>query len=327
MDTPPTVWFVIPCYNEGAEGGYCLRETAPAFIEEMSKLIHACKGSTNSRICYVDDGSADDTWDVIKELAESNPLICGIRLSRNRGHQNALLAGLMEAKDKCDLAISMDCDGQDDPKAVEQMVDAFLGGYDVAYGVRSSRETDTAFKRITAEAFYKLLNAMGADVVFNHADYRMLSARALDGLAQFGEVNLFLRGMVPLIGYPSTSVEYERAERSAGESHYPLRKMIALAIDGITSLSVKPIRIISGLGIAFSILGLAGVCWALGTVVLGHAIAGWASTICIISLIGGIQLLCLGVIGEYIGKIYLEVKDRPRYLVSETTSMQTERKL
>lgn len=319
MNSPPILWFVIPCYNEGSAGDYCIRKTAPAFIAEMVSLISSGSCSSDSRICYVDDGSSDDTWDVIKQLSVEDPLIVGVRLSRNQGHQNALLAGLMEARRHCDIAISMDCDGQDDPRAIKEMVDAYYGGFDVAYGVRSSRATDSPFKRLTAEGFYKLMNAMGAEVVFNHADYRMLSKRALDGLSEFGESNLFLRGLIPMIGYPSTTIEYERAERSAGKSHYPLSKMLALALNGITSLSTKPIRIVSGLGISFSLIGLFGIGWAIVSMLLGYAVAGWASTICIICLIGGLQFLCLGVIGEYIGKVYLEVKHRPRYIIAEKT--------
>lgn len=315
---------MIPCYNEGSAGDDCIRKTAPVFLKTLAGLVESGKCSESSRICFVDDGSKDDTWSIIQELSISNPHVTGIRLSRNFGHQGALLAGLMEARGKCDLTISMDCDGQDDPAVAEQMVDAFEQGYDVAYGVRSSRETDTWFKRVTAESFYKLMSSMGVETVFNHADYRMLSNRALDSLAEFREVNLFLRGMVPLVGYPSTTIEYARAERTAGESHYPLRKMISLALNGITSLSIKPIRIISAIGIAFSLLGVVGLCWGIVSVILGHAVAGWASTISVICVLGGLQLLSLGVIGEYVGKIYLETKRRPRFIVSERTSRTDE---
>lgn len=294
-----------------------MRKTFPEFSGVLNDLISSGECSSESRICYVDDGSTDDTWDIICQFAQSDSHVVGIRLSRNRGHQNALLAGLMEARGKCDLVITMDCDGQDDPHAAKQMVQAFADGYDVAYGVRSARDADPAFKRISAGAFYKLLSVMGSEAIPNHGDYRMLSARALEGLSGFEEVNLYLRGMVPLLGFPSTTVEYERMNRVAGQSRFSLRKMLALAVDGITSQSVKPIRFISGLGIIFSLLGLIGVCWAVISFVTDHAIAGWASTICMISLIGGLQLLCLGVIGEYVGKIYLESKHRPRYIISE----------
>lgn len=307
----------MPCYNEASMSDDCLQKMAPAFLHELNHLVDAEKISRQSRICFVDDGSADNTWAVIEDLAESDDAFVGVRLSRNRGHQNALLAGLMEARDKCDITVSIDCDGQDDIAAIERMVDAYNEGYEVVYGVRSKRQTDTAFKRLTAEGFYRLMDAMGAEVVFNHADYRLLSARALNGLAEFKEVNLFLRGMIPLVGYPSTTIEYERAERTAGDSHYPIGKMVGLALDGITSLSTKPIRIISGIGLIFSLLGLVGVIWVVISALMGFTVAGWASTMCAVGLIGGLQLLSLGVIGEYIGKIYLEAKNRPRYIVSE----------
>ena len=259
------------------------------------------------------------TWGIITSLAKNDEHYIGISQSRNRGHQNAVLAGLMEAKDYCDITISIDCDGQDDIDAMDQMVDAYLGGYEVVYGVRSKRDTDTFFKRFTAEGFYKLMNWMGAEVVFNHADYRLISSRVLHEFANFKEVNIFLRGMVPLVGFKSTSVYYERHERIAGESHYPLKKMLALAFDGITSLSVKPIRIITGLGAFFAIVSFIGVIWAFIMSFSGNTVSGWASTVCIVCFMGGIQLLCLGVIGEYIGQIYLETKGRPRYIISERT--------
>lgn len=311
----PVLWIVIPCYNE--EG--VLPLTAPVFLDKLNQMIDRGKVSDLSRICLVDDGSMDDTWGVIGRLAEGNPHFEGISLSRNRGHQNALLCGLMEARHFCDFSISIDCDGQDDVNAMDGMVDAFLSGDDVVYGVRNSREKDPFFKRFTAEAFYGLMDKMGVESVFNHADYRLLSVEVLDHLSEYGEVNLFLRGMVPLVGFKSSVVEYEREKRLAGESHYPLSKMLHLAIDGITSLSVKPIRLVSGLGVAFSALGLIGVIWAFSTALMGHAVAGWASTVCIVCLIGGVQLLSLGIIGEYVGKIYLEVKQRPRYIVAERT--------
>lgn len=321
MTTPkPTLWLVIPCYDEGSSGGDCLELMAPIFLDELRTLISDEAIASDSRILFVNDGSNDNTWDVISKLAAKDEHFLGISLSRNFGHQKALLAGLMEARAHCDVSISIDCDGQDDIHAIERMIGAYEEGFDVVYGVRESRDTDTAFKRASAEGFYKLLKRLGADVVFNHADYRLLSKRALDGLARFTESNLYLRGIVPLIGYPSTSVGYDRSERKAGSSHYPLKKMISLALDGVTSLSIKPIRIITGIGMLFSILSVLAIIWVVVDAFMGKTITGWASTMCAIGLIGGLQLLCLGVIGEYVGKIYLEVKERPRFIVSERTS-------
>jgi len=241
----------------------------------------------------------------------------GISQSRNRGHQNALLAGLMEAKDHCDITISIDCDGQDDIGAMEEMVKAYLEGNEVVYGVRSKRDTDTFFKRFTAESFYKLLRGMGAEVVFNHADYRLISSRVLQEFAEFKEVNLFLRGLIPQVGFKSTQVYYERNERLAGESHYPLKKMLALAFEGITSLSVKPLRLITMLGFMVSALSFVAIIWAVISHFVGGTVMGWASLVCVICFVSGIQLLCIGVIGEYVGKIYLETKQRPRYIISD----------
>ena len=309
------LFIVIPCYNEEE----VLPITSKMFLEELEDLIHKGKISDNSRILFVNDGSKDKTWEIIENLAAENPHFIGMSQSRNRGHQNAVLAGLMESKDMCDITISIDCDGQDDIKAMEAMVDAYHDGSEVVYGVRSKRDTDTFFKRFTAESFYKLLNKMGVEVVYNHADYRLISSRVLKEFANFKEVNLFLRGMIPLVGFKSSSVYYERHERIAGESHYPLSKMLGLAIDGITSLSIKPIRLITGLGIGVSILSFIGVIWAVIAQLTGHTITGWASTVCIVCFIGGVQLICLGVLGEYIGKIYMEVKARPRYIISERT--------
>ena len=311
----PILYIVIPCYNEQE----VLPITAPLFLKKIMDLSAAGKISPNSRILFVNDGSKDNTWHIIKELSEKDPRYLGICQSRNRGHQNAVLAGLMEAKDRCDITISIDCDGQDDINAMDGMVDAYLDGCDVVYGVRSKRDTDTFFKRFTAESFYKLLNAMGAEVVFNHADYRLMSARVLQEFANFREVNLFLRGMVPLVGFKSTTVTYERHERIAGESHYPLSKMLALAFDGITSLSVKPIRFITGFGGVVAFVSFIGVIWAMVQALTGHAVSGWASMTSIISFVSGVQLICLGVIGEYVGKIYMEAKHRPRYIISERT--------
>lgn len=276
-----------------------------------------------SRILFVNDGSKDLTWNIICELAKKDSHYIGISQSRNRGHQNAVLAGLMEAKDKCDITISIDCDGQDDINAMDAMIDAYLDGCEIVYGVRSKRDTDTFFKRFTAEGFYKLLNKMGVEVVYNHADYRLVSSKVLQEFSNYKEVNLFLRGMFPLVGFKSTSVYYERHERIAGESHYPLSKMMGLAFDGITSLSIKPIRMIAGLGILIAGMSFFGVIWSIIMVILGRTVAGWASTMCIITFIGGVQLICLGVLGEYIGKIYMEVKHRPRYIISERTEENT----
>ena len=311
----PVLYIVIPCYNEEK----VLPITAPMFLKKITDLSAAGKISPDSRVLFVNDGSKDATWQIIRDLSKSDSHYIGICQSRNRGHQNAVLAGLMEAKDKCDITISIDCDGQDDINAMDAMVDAYLDGCEVVYGVRSKRDTDTFFKRFTAEGFYKLMNWMGAEVVFNHADYRLISSRVLQEFANFKEVNIFLRGMVPLVGFKSTSVYYERAERIAGESHYPLKKMLALAFDGITSLSVKPIRMITGFGVVVSLLSFIAVIWALIAYLVGNTVSGWASTVCIVCFMGGVQLICLGVIGEYIGKIYMETKHRPRYIISERT--------
>ena len=311
----PVLYIVIPCYNEQE----VLPITAPMFLQKINDLAAAGKISPDSRVLFVNDGSKDRTWEIINELAASDEHYVGICQSRNRGHQNAVLAGLMEAKSRCDITISIDCDGQDDINAMDGMVDAYRDGCDIVYGVRSKRDTDTFFKRFTAESFYKILNAMGAEVVFNHADYRLMSARALEEFAKFKEVNLFLRGMVPLVGFKSTCVTYERHERIAGESHYPLSKMLALAFDGITSLSIKPIRFITGFGVFVALVSFIGVLWAVIEAAMGLTVSGWASMTSIICFVSGVQLICLGVIGEYIGKIYLESKHRPRYIISETT--------
>lgn len=317
----PILYIVVPCYNEEK----VLPITSKMFEDKLEELEKKGKISDKSRVLYVNDGSKDDTWNIICGLAENSPRCLGISQSRNRGHQNAVLAGLMEAKEFCDITISIDCDGQDDINAMDEMVDAYLDGCEVVYGVRNNRDTDTYFKRWTAESFYKLMRAMGAEVVFNHADYRLISSRVLQEFADFKEVNIFLRGMIPMVGFKSTSVYYERHERLAGESHYPLKKMLALAFDGITSLSVKPIRVITGLGAFFSVISFIGVVWAIIINLIGGAIDGWASTICIVCFMGGIQLICLGVIGEYIGKIYLETKARPRYIISERTYEKKEK--
>ena len=311
----PVLYIVIPCYNEQE----VLPITAPMFLNKLHELAEKKLVSENSRILFVNDGSSDGTWDIIRALAASDEHYIGISQSRNRGHQNAVLAGLMEAKDHCDISISIDCDGQDDINAMDNMVRAYLDGCDIVYGVRNDRETDSFFKRTTAQGFYKFLSSMGADIVYNHADYRLISARALHELAKFKEVNLFLRGMVPLVGFKSTSVEYKRAERIAGKSKYPLRKMLALAGDGITSLSIKPLRLIMSFGVIVALLSFVGVIWAIVSALAGRAVAGWASMTCIICFVSGVQLICMGIIGEYIGKIYMETKHRPRYIISERT--------
>lgn len=311
----PILYIVIPCYNEEQ----VLPITCSMFLEKIKSLVQKEKISDESRILFVNDGSKDKTWEIIKQLAKEDYHYKGISQSRNRGHQNAVLAGLMEAKDVCDITISIDCDGQDDINAMDAMVDAYLDGCEIVYGVRSKRDTDTFFKRFTAEGFYKVMNWMGAEVVFNHADYRLVSSRVLQEFANYKEVNIFLRGMFPLVGFKSTSVYYERHERIAGESHYPLSKMLALAFDGITSLSVKPLHLITGLGCGIAVLSFIGVIWSVIVALTGHSVAGWASMTSIVCFIGGVQLICLGVLGEYIGKIYMEVKHRPRYIISERT--------
>ncbi len=311
----PVLYIVIPAYNEEA----VLPVTSPMFLEILTSMIEEGLIDGESRILFVNDGSRDKTWEMIKELNEKDEHFAGISLSRNRGHQNALLGGLMYAKDRADVTVSIDCDGQDDINAIREMVKKYHEGYEVVYGVRSSRETDTAFKRNTAQAFYKLMNWMGAQTVYNHADYRLLSRRALEGLSEFGEVNIFLRGMVPLVGYKSTEVYYERNVRLAGESHYPFKKMLALALDGITSLSTKPIRLVTTLGFIVTLISFIGIIWSVVQFLLNASVSGWSSIVAIVCFLGGIQLLSLGIIGEYVGKIYLETKHRPRYIISDET--------
>ena len=309
----PVLYIVIPCYNEQE----VLPITAPQFLGKLKQLIGEGKISDRSRVLFVDDGSKDKTWEIITRLSVEDIHFTGIQQSRNRGHQNAVLAGLMEAKDLCDITISIDCDGQDDINAMDEMVDCYLDGCQIVYGVRKSRDTDTFFKRTTALGFYKVLNMFGVESVYNHADYRLVSSRVLQAFANFKEVNLFLRGMFPLVGFKSTSVYYDRQERLAGESHYPLSKMINLAIDGITSLSVKPLRMITVLGMIVAFVSFVGVIWSFIQALLGMTVAGWASMTCIICFVSGVQLVGIGVLGEYIGKIYLEVKARPRYIISQ----------
>ncbi len=309
------LYIVIPCYNEES----VLPITAPMFLDKIKSLTDEELISDDSKIMFVNDGSKDSTWNIISELSRQDEHFIGISQSRNRGHQSTVLAGLMEAREKCDITISIDCDGQDDINAMDDMIKAYIDGCDVVYGVRSNRDSDTFFKRNTAHGFYKFMKMLGAEVVFNHADYRLISKKVLDEFAKFEEVNLFLRGMIPLVGFKSTSVYYERHERLAGESHYPFRKMLSLAFDGITSLSVKPLRMISSLGIFVSIISFVSTIWAIVSQLMGSTVDGWASTTSILCFIGGVQLICLGIIGEYIGKIYLEVKHRPRFIISERT--------
>ena len=311
MRDEKTLYVVVPCYKEEA----VLPETAKRLKEKMTALIGAGKISDASRVMFVNDGSSDRTWEIIAELHEGDKLFSGVNLSRNRGHQNALLAGLTTAVQRADMIVSMDADLQDDINAMDRMIDAYHEGYDVVYGVRSSRKTDSAFKRLTAEGFYKLMKAMGVDIVFNHADYRLMSKRAVEGLMQFNEVNIFLRGIVPQIGYSWTTVEYERAKRFAGESKYPLKKMLAFALDGITSFSIKPLRMIVFLGAIVFLFSLLMLLWSLVNRIMGHVVSGWTSLMFSIWMLGGLQLLALGVIGEYIGKIYSEAKHRPHFII------------
>ena len=307
------LYLAIPCYNEEA----VLRDSAGKLLNKYDNMMKEGKITSDSKIVFIDDGSKDKTWSIIKELHNENHVFQGIKLSRNRGHQNALLCGLMTLKDKADAVISIDADLQDDINTFDEMVEKYEQGCDVVYGVRSKRETDTFFKRFTAEAFYKILNKMGAKVIFNHADFRLMSKRALEAFSLYKETNIFLRGMVPLIGYKSDVVKYERSERLAGESKYPLKKMLALAWEGITSLSIQPIRMITWLGGIVFAISIIMIIYSLVSFFVGAATTGWASTLCSIWAIGGLQLLAIGIIGEYIGKIYLETKQRPRFIVEE----------
>ncbi|MDD6344642.1 MAG: glycosyltransferase family 2 protein [Oscillospiraceae bacterium] len=311
-----TLYLVIPCYNEEE----VLPETSSQLRNKIQSLIQKGRISPQSRIVFVNDGSKDKTWEIISKLHEEDKIFQGIKLSRNKGHQNALLCGLMTVKDHCDMTISLDADLQDDINAIDEMVEKYYEGCDVVYGVRSARDTDTFFKKFTAEGFYKVMKMMGADVVFNHADYRLMSRRALDGLQSFKEVNLFLRGVVPMIGYKSDSVYYERKERFAGESKYPLKKMLAFAWEGITSLSTKPIKMISVLGGIIFIVSIIMLIYSIVRHFMGATEIGWTSTIVSIWAIGGLQLLAIGIIGEYIGKVYLETKERPKFIVEKYLS-------
>ena len=307
------LYLVIPCYNEEE----VFPETSKQLRAKMETLMAAGKISKESRIVFVNDGSKDRTWEIIESLHKENPLFQGIKLSRNKGHQNALLAGLMTVKEHCDMAISMDADLQDDIDAIDGMLEKYAEGCDIVYGVRNARDTDTAFKRKTAEGYYKVMGLLGADIVYNHADYRLMSKRALNGLEQFKEVNLFLRGVVPMIGYKSDKVYYARKERFAGESKYPLKKMLAFAWEGLTSLSVKPIRMIMTLGSAIFLVSIAMLIYSVVRHAMGATLVGWTSTVVSIWAIGGLQLLAIGIIGEYIGKVYLETKQRPKFIVEE----------
>lgn len=307
------LYLVIPCYNEEE----VLPETSKQLRAKMETLMAAGKISKESRIVFVNDGSKDRTWEIIESLHKENPLFQGIKLSRNKGHQNALLAGLMTVKEHCDMAISMDADLQDDIDAIDGMLEKYAEGCDIVYGVRNARDTDTAFKRKTAEGYYKVMGLLGADIVYNHADYRLMSKRALNGLEQFKEVNLFLRGVVPMIGYKSDKVYYARKERFAGESKYPLKKMLAFAWEGLTSLSVKPIRMIMTLGSVIFLVSIAMLIYSVVRHAMGATMVGWTSTVVSIWAIGGLQLLAIGIIGEYIGKVYLETKQRPKFIVEE----------
>lgn len=313
MNKKDILYLVIPCYNEEA----VLHETAKQLLEKMNSMFDRGMISKDSRIMFVNDGSRDKTWEIIEELHEANPIYVGVKLSRNKGHQNALLAGLMTAMERADMTISLDADLQDDVNVIDQMVEKYHEGCDVVYGVRSARKTDTFFKKFTAQGFYKIMKALGVDIVYNHADYRLMSKRALEGLSEFREVNLFLRGIVPLIGFKSAVVTYERHERFAGESKYPLKKMLAFATDGITSFSIKPIRMITACGFFIFMVSILILIYSLVVHFFGETVWGWTSTIVSIWAIGGLQLLAIGIVGEYIGKIYLETKARPKYIIEK----------
>lgn len=306
---------IIPCYNEEL----VLPKTAPIFLRKLKQLIQQKKISPQSKILFVNDGSSDQTWHIIKQLSLDDAHFMGISQLRNYGHQNALLAGLMEARSMCDFTISIDCDGQDDINAIDDMINAYCDGAEIVYGVRNDRSTDSAFKRSTAQIFYKFLQLMGVNTIYNHADYRLASSRVLNELANFQEVNLFLRGLFPLLGFKSARVYYRRKKRIDGTSHYPIKKMLGLALDGITSFSIKPIRIISWLGFIIMLISFLFIIWSIVTYFMGRSFNGWSSIICVLSFFGGMQVFCIGVIGEYIGKIYLEAKARPRYIISEKT--------
>lgn len=316
----PVLYLVIPCYNEEQ----VLPLTSGKFKGKLEELIEAGKISDKSRVMFVNDGSKDSTWDILSSLCAEDEKYCAISLAHNRGHQNALIAGLMEAKKFADITISLDCDGQDDINAITQMVDEYAKGSEIVFGVRNDRSTDTWFKRTTAQSYYKFLRGMGVDIIPDHADYRLMSARVLNALEGYGEVNLFLRGIIPQIGFKQSVVYYSRAEREAGTTHYPLSKMVSLAVDGVTSFSVRPLRLITVLGMIVALLSFIGIIYVLVSVITGYYVDGWASTTCIICFVSGIQMISLGVIGEYVGKIYLETKQRPRYFVAERKNITEE---
>ena len=316
----PVLYLVIPCYNEEQ----VLPLTSGKFKAKLEELIEAGKISEDSRVMFVNDGSKDTTWDILTSLCEESEEYCAISLSRNRGHQNALIAGLMEAKKYADITISMDCDGQDDINAITEMVDEYAKGSEIVFGVRNDRSTDSWFKRTTAQSYYKFLRGMGVDIIPDHADYRLMSARVLSALEGYGEVNLFLRGIIPQLGFKQSVVYYSRAEREAGTTHYPLSKMMSLAIDGVTSFSIRPLRLITVLGIIVALLSFIGIIYVLISVISGYYVDGWVSTTCILCFVSGIQMISLGVIGEYIGRIYLETKQRPRYFVAERKNLTEE---
>ena len=316
----PVLYLVIPCYNEEQ----VLPLTSGKFKGKIEELIEAGKISDKSRVMFVNDGSRDKTWEILSSLCEADEKYCAISLAHNRGHQNALIAGLMEAKKFADITISLDCDGQDDIDAITQMVDEYAKGSEIVFGVRNDRSTDTWFKRTTAQSYYKFLRGMGVDIIPDHADYRLMSSRVLSALEGYGEVNLFLRGIIPTLGFKQSVVYYSRAEREAGTTHYPLSKMVSLAVDGVTSFSVRPLRLITVLGMIVALLSFIGIIYVLVSVITGYYVDGWASTTCIICFVSGIQMIILGVIGEYIGKIYLETKHRPRYFVAERKNITEE---
>jgi len=313
----PILYLVIPCYNEEQ----VLPVTSKLFLDKLMSLIGSDKISDKSRVCFINDGSRDKTWEIVKGLCSEEPHFAGISLAHNKGHQNALICGLMEVSGKCDITISMDCDGQDDINAIDGMVDEYLKGADIVFGVRSDRTTDTWFKRTTAQSYYKFLKFMGVDIIPDHADYRLMSSRALKALAGYKEVNVFLRGIIPQLGFKTAIVYYSRAERMAGSTHYPLKKMLALAIDGITSFSIKPLRMITTLGTIIAFLSFVGIIYVIVGAIIGNTTQGWASMTVLLCFLSGIQMISLGVIGEYIGKIYLETKGRPRYIVDESINV------
>jgi len=313
----PILYLVIPCYNEEQ----VLPVTSKLFLDKLMSLIGSDKISDKSRVCFINDGSRDKTWEIVKGLCSEEPHFAGISLAHNKGHQNALICGLMEVSGKCDITISMDCDGQDDINAIDGMVDEYLKGADIVFGVRSDRTTDTWFKRTTAQSYYKFLKFMGVNIIPDHADYRLMSSRALKALAGYKEVNVFLRGIIPQLGFKTAIVYYSRAERMAGSTHYPLKKMLALAIDGITSFSIKPLRMITTLGTIIAFLSFVGIIYVIVGAIIGNTTQGWASMTVLLCFLSGIQMVSLGVIGEYIGKIYLETKGRPRYIVDESINV------